>query len=88
MIEVAADIDVRDELAKVRADTLGLPFQARRQCAARLRPGRSPKAIAGARLVELDSANHILLGNEPAWPVHPRNAGVPQVVNAVMPSRE
>ena len=34
--------------------------------------GRSPKAIAGARFVELDSANHILLGDEPAWPVFTR----------------
>jgi len=27
------------------------------------------EAIAGSRFVELESANHILLGNEPAWPV-------------------
>ena len=27
------------------------------------------KRIAGARLVPLDSDNHIVLGNEPAWPV-------------------
>jgi pimeloyl-ACP methyl ester carboxylesterase len=28
--------------------------------------------IAGARFVELESANHILLGDEPAWPVFVR----------------
>jgi hypothetical protein len=28
--------------------------------------------IANARFVEIDSANHILLGNEPAWPVFVR----------------
>ena len=28
--------------------------------------------IADARFVELDSANHILLGNEPAWPLFVR----------------
>ena len=72
MIEVAADIDVRDELAKVRAPTAGLPCQTRWQCAARVRPGRSPTTIPGARIVELDSANHILLGDEPAWPVFTR----------------
>jgi hypothetical protein len=27
------------------------------------------EAIANSRFVELDSPNHILLGNEPAWPV-------------------
>jgi pimeloyl-ACP methyl ester carboxylesterase/AraC-like DNA-binding protein len=67
MIELAADIDVREELAKVRAPTL--------VCHSKL-DGNSPLAagravadgISGARFVELDSANHILLGNEPAWP--------------------
>jgi hypothetical protein len=33
-----------------------------------------PFAISGspARFVELDSANHVLLGDEPAWPVFTR----------------
>ena len=29
----------------------------------------SPPLIPGARLVPLDSRNHILLADEPAWPV-------------------
>lgn len=28
--------------------------------------------ISGARFVELDSADHILLGDEPAWPAFTR----------------
>jgi pimeloyl-ACP methyl ester carboxylesterase len=55
-------------LAKIRAETLVLhanrdgnaPIEAGRQVAA---------AIAGARFVEFDSANHIPLSDEPAWPV-------------------
>ena len=68
MIELASRIDVRGELANVRAETL--------VCHARL-DGNAPVSvgrevadgIAGARFVELDSANHVLLGDEPAWPV-------------------
>jgi hypothetical protein len=30
------------------------------------------EGIRGARFVELDSVNHVLLGNEPAWPVFVR----------------
>ncbi len=72
MIEVAADIDVRDELAKVRAGDAGLPCQTGRQMR-RSRYGQEvAKTIPGARIVELDSANHILLGDEPAWPVFTR----------------
>jgi pimeloyl-ACP methyl ester carboxylesterase/AraC-like DNA-binding protein len=71
MIEVAAWIDVRDALAKVTAPTLvchggndgNAPLAAGRQVA---------DGIAGARFVELDSANHVLLGDEPAWPVFTR----------------
>ena len=66
MIEIAATIDVREELAKIRAPTLvchatddgNSPLAAGRQVA---------DGIAGARFVELDSANHVLLGDEPAW---------------------
>ena len=68
MIEVAAWIDVRDELARIRAPTLvchakhdgNAPLEAGRQVA---------DGIKGARFAELDSANHVLLGDEPAWPV-------------------
>jgi pimeloyl-ACP methyl ester carboxylesterase len=67
IIEVASTMDVRDELANVRAQTL--------VCHSKL-DGNAPLGagkfvadnIVGARFVELDSANHILLGDEPAWP--------------------
>ncbi len=60
--------DVRDLLADVSAPTLVMharrdrmiDFEWGRECAAR---------IPGARLVPLDSDNHITLSDEPAWPV-------------------
>lgn len=60
------DIDVRQELERVRCPTLVLharndevvPFEAGRALAAR---------IPGARFVPLDSPNHVLLDGEPAW---------------------
>ena len=60
------DIDVSDRLADVRAPTLLLhserdevsPISEARHMAA---------AIAGAELVPLDSANHLVLPQEPAW---------------------
>jgi pimeloyl-ACP methyl ester carboxylesterase len=71
MIEVAADIDVREELAKVRAETL--VCHSKQDANAPLACGHEvADTIPGARMVELDSANHILLGNEPAWPVFTR----------------
>jgi pimeloyl-ACP methyl ester carboxylesterase len=71
MIEVAADIDVRDELAKIEAPTL--VCHSTQDGNAPLLAGRAvANGIANARFVELDSANHILLGNEPAWPVFVR----------------
>ena len=68
VIDLVSQIDIRDELAKIRAPTLmfhcrldgNVPFAAGRQAA---------DAIAGARFVELDSANHFALGDEPAWQV-------------------
>jgi tRNA A-37 threonylcarbamoyl transferase component Bud32 len=64
--EVFGNIDVLDLLPKVKTPTLVLharddsrvPFEAGRQLAA---------MIPGARFVSLDSKNHILLENEPAW---------------------
>ena len=71
MIEVAANLDVRAELAKVRAPTL--VCHARLDGNAPLQAGREvADGIAGSRFVELDSANHVLLGDEPAWPVFTR----------------
>lgn len=71
MIQLAAMVDVREELKNIRAPTLvchgkqdgNAPIIAGRQVA---------EGIAGARIVELESANHILLGDEPAWPVFTR----------------
>jgi pimeloyl-ACP methyl ester carboxylesterase/AraC-like DNA-binding protein len=71
MIALASMIDVRGELAKVRADTLVL--HAKRDGNAPLAAGRQvADGITGARFVELESANHVLLGDEPAWRVFTR----------------
>jgi pimeloyl-ACP methyl ester carboxylesterase/AraC-like DNA-binding protein len=71
MIEVAASLDVRDELAKVQAPTLVL--HANKDGNAPITAGRQvAEAIPDARFVELDSANHVLLGDERAWPVFTR----------------
>ena len=68
MIDLAATIDVRHELRKIRAETLVL--HARQDGNAVIEVGRQvAEGIAGARFVELDSANHVTLGDEPAWPV-------------------
>ena len=61
-------IDVTAEVSQIRADTLILhargdraaPYRWARELAARVSTGR---------LVGLDSVNHILLSDEPAWPV-------------------
>jgi pimeloyl-ACP methyl ester carboxylesterase len=68
MINLAANIDVRGELAKVRAETLVV--HATKDGNAPIAAGRAvAEGIADARFVEIESANHILLGDEPAWPV-------------------
>jgi len=67
MIEVAAWIDVRDELARVKTPTL--VFHADKDGNAPIAAGRQVAGgIPGARFVQLESANHVLLGDEPAWP--------------------
>jgi len=66
MIELASRIDVREDLRRIRAETLVMhadkdgnaPPAAGKEVAA---------AIQGARFVEFDSANHVPLGDEPAW---------------------
>ena len=71
MIQLAATVDVREELKNIRAPTL--VCHAKQDGNAPIAEGRKvAEAIPGARLVELDSANHILLGDEPAWPVFTR----------------
>lgn len=71
MIDVASWVDVRDDLAKVRAPTI--VFHANQDGNAPIAAGRAiADAIEDARFVELDSANHVLLGDEPAWRVFTR----------------
>jgi pimeloyl-ACP methyl ester carboxylesterase/DNA-binding CsgD family transcriptional regulator len=68
VMEVFAHIDVLPILRQVDVPTLVLhaqgdiqvPFEQGRQLAS---------LIPGARFVGLDGANHLLLANEPAWPV-------------------
>jgi DNA-binding CsgD family transcriptional regulator len=66
IMESFGDIDVSGRLAQVRAPTLVLHARGD----ARIPPeqGRMLAAgIPGARFVELDSRNHVLLDHEPAW---------------------
>jgi pimeloyl-ACP methyl ester carboxylesterase len=71
MIQLAATVDVRAELQAIRAPTL--VCHAKQDGNAPITAGRQvAEGIAGARLVELESANHILLGDEPAWPAFTR----------------
>ena len=73
MIELASLIDVRDQLSKVKAETL--VFHANRDGNTPIEVGQQVAAgIAGARFVEIDSANHILLESEPAWRSFAREA--------------
>jgi pimeloyl-ACP methyl ester carboxylesterase/AraC-like DNA-binding protein len=68
MIQLAADIDVRSEIGKIRAETL--VCHSRQDGNAPLHCGKAvAQAIEGARFVELESPNHVLLQFEPAWPV-------------------
>jgi len=61
------EIDVMSLLPQVAAPTLVL--HAREDAAAPFDGGRKMAAmIPGARFVPLESANHLLLENEPAWP--------------------
>jgi pimeloyl-ACP methyl ester carboxylesterase/AraC-like DNA-binding protein len=68
MIELAAWIDVREELEKIQAPTL--VCHARSDGNAPVSVGREvADGIVDARFVELDSANHVTLSDEAAWPV-------------------
>jgi len=67
ILEAYGEVDIRRRLADVTVPTLVLhcrhdaciPFKLGRELAA---------GIPGARFIELDSRNHVLLENEPAWP--------------------
>jgi pimeloyl-ACP methyl ester carboxylesterase len=68
VIDLVSRIDIRDELANIRAPTL--MFHGRLDGNVPLAAGRqAADAIAGARFVELESANHFILADEPAWQV-------------------
>ena len=97
LLEARGDLDVRDLLALVRVPTLVLharhdeivPFAAGKQLAA---------DIPSAEFVPLDSRNHILLADEPAWAQfrdavleftgRPRAAGAEDPVLATLSMRE
>ncbi|HWO02377.1 MAG TPA: alpha/beta fold hydrolase [Blastocatellia bacterium] len=66
LLETRASIDVVELLGKVKAPTLVL--HSREDGVAPISEGRYlASGIAGAQFVELDSKNHVLLENEPAW---------------------
>ena len=66
LLEVRAHVDVVDLLPQVRTPTLVV--HARQDGVTPFDEGRRLAAgIPGAQFVELDSRNHILLENEPAW---------------------
>ena len=66
LLESLLHVDVSDRLALVRCPTLVL--HARRDAVVPFEEGRRLAAgIPGAQFVELDSRNHVLLENEPAW---------------------
>lgn len=73
MIDLVSRIDVRADLSKVRAPTL--VFHATKDGNAPLEAGRKvAEGIEGAQFIELDSANHVLLRDEPAWAQFTREA--------------
>jgi pimeloyl-ACP methyl ester carboxylesterase/AraC-like DNA-binding protein len=67
MLEWGSQIDVRDDLAKVEAPAL--IFHAKHDANAAVHVGQAvADGIRGSRFIELESANHFILGDEPAWP--------------------
>lgn len=67
LLDARAVLDVVDLLGAVRTPTLVL--HARKDAVVPLAEGRLlAEGIAGAEFVELDSRNHVLLEDEPAWP--------------------
>jgi pimeloyl-ACP methyl ester carboxylesterase/DNA-binding CsgD family transcriptional regulator len=66
LLEARSTIDVSDLLADIKAPTLVV--HARDDDVCPISEGRHTAAgIPGAQFVELDSKNHILLADEPAW---------------------
>ncbi len=66
MLSALGDVDVRDELPRVRAPTLVL--HSRDDAVVPMKDGiELASGIRGARFVPLDSSNHVWLSDEPAW---------------------
>lgn len=66
LLQARGNVDIREQLDQVRVPTLVL--HANRDHIAPIAQGRLlASRIAGARFVELDSSNHVLLEHEPAW---------------------
>ncbi len=66
IMEASGNIDVSRRLSAVRVPTL--VFHPRRDAMVPFDEGRAvASGIPGARFVELDSANHVLIEGEPAW---------------------
>ncbi|HTK96394.1 MAG TPA: alpha/beta fold hydrolase [Pseudomonadales bacterium] len=66
LLDAGGEVDVRARLTEIAVPTLVV--HARKDAAIRFGQGREiAAAIPGARFVELDSPNHLLLANEPAW---------------------
>ncbi len=66
ILHAYGDVDIRHRLADVAAPTLVV--HCRHDAAIPFRLGRElATGIPGARFVELDSRNHVLLEDEPAW---------------------
>ena len=66
LLQARGNVDVLDQLEHVRVPTLVL--HANRDQIAPLAQGRLlASRIPGARFVQLDSCNHVLLEHEPAW---------------------
>ena len=67
LLESRAQIDVTDLLPRVRTPDARAARARRRRRSRSRRAAGSPPGIPGAQFVELDSKNHVLLENEPAW---------------------
>jgi pimeloyl-ACP methyl ester carboxylesterase len=66
ILSTIGDIDLRDEVSKVRARTLVI--HGRNDMVIPLSDGKELAAgISGARFVPLETKNHIPLANDPAW---------------------
>ena len=66
ILSALGDVDVREALSRVRVPTLVV--HSRGDALVPLKDGiELASGIPGARFVELDSRNHVLLENEPAW---------------------